>query len=270
MNEVSSQTNSENWHYDAFQSLCLSAFQRISVELDSSHAIVQLIHARLVAGNADPSVVHAGSLGLAELLGVDIEAALKLKQEWLRNSLVVSMTIFDTFLTDLTRFLFLHQPMALPKDKQCSFGEILEAQGYEALIDQIIRKVVNELSYKNYRDRVAYLKKAFGFSLTNLESSLNELGRFAELRNQVVHDSALWKYSWDGRGKGLRIEPKPLPNVSFEAATEASLTVIEVIDGIFVEASRKLFKRDPKVRLTTPETKKLHESIRKQLKERHQ
>src|SRR4051794_11067082 len=38
--------------------------------------------------------------------------------EYSRDSLILAMTLFDSFITDLTKFLFLLRPQAIPKDRQ--------------------------------------------------------------------------------------------------------------------------------------------------------
>ena len=170
--------------------------------------------------------------------------------------------MFDSFLSDLMRLLFLHQPKALPKEKQCSFGEILAVDSYEQILEHVVSKMVHELAYKSYAERLKYLDKQFSIKSSDAEDRLPMIAEFAELRNRVVHDTASYSYGVATGGQELRTERKSVPKVDFYTSMNSAMVVAEVIDALFVAATQKVFKRDPAIRLMTPAVVAAHEKFR--------
>lgn len=262
MSEAENGRERNAWHYQVFQTLCISAFDRVRSLQDAGLAAGQLVLARMRLEEVPTNASASDHPVIQELSLVNSEGALGLREEWHRTSLIASITMFDSFLSDLMRLLFLHQPKALPKEKQCSFGEILAADSYEQLLEHVVSRMVHELAYKSYPERLKYLEKRFHIKSSDAEDRLPSLVKFAELRNKVVHDTASYSYGVATGGRELKTERKSVPRVDFYTSMNSAMVVAEVIDALFVAATRKVFKREPAIRLMTPSVIAAHEKFR--------
>jgi hypothetical protein len=115
-----------------------------------------------------------------------------------------------------------------------------------------------------YAKRLEFIEKTFGIDLSCAKEMLPELLELTKLRNGVVHDLSLYSYEFDSDRGGLWATPKPVVEVSADTAMQASMLMPEIIDAIFLAASRQFFQREPTVRPLTPQIAAVHRSIREE------
>ena len=189
------------------------------------------------------SLRSCGGQGCQEILKlyekVEEDAAYLHRKDMERNALLGAIEIFDSFLSDALRFLFLHEPNAIP-------GKVPKEVG-ETNMDYLERVVRRYFS--SQIKRLRFLGEKFKLKLG--QESVADLVRLTDLRNEIVHHSSFYKFVTDSQGE-VRAEDKPLPSVSSKDATKASMIVTEICDAVFVEMSMRIFKNYPKVRPLTP------------------
>lgn len=106
------------------------------------------------------------------------------------TTLVYGTTLFDSFLTDTARFLYLLHPLSVGKDVQVSLGELVNYGSLNEAIEAIANKKVFELGYKSFQDRIEVLKKRFKLSFSLTVDERKELIRITELRNNAIHNQS--------------------------------------------------------------------------------
>ncbi|WP_123647237.1 hypothetical protein [Lysobacter enzymogenes] len=168
-------------------------------------------------------------------------------QEYSRDAIIVCATIFDSFLTDLTRFLLLLRPTAIPKDRQIRFGDVIQSTSLSALITESVAKYCHELSYKSFQHRIDFLHEKFGFPMEEIQEDIAECARIADLRNRLVHVVSRFSYSsGDGTGS-VQVIQQELPKVTPEIASEAMISTEKAIYKLADLVSQSIFKRSSKL-----------------------
>lgn len=107
--------------------------------------------------------------------------------------LVFATTLFDTFLTDTTRFILLLRPESIGKTQGITVADIIGAASKTELLRVAIDKRVRELSFKSFTDRIEFLAKTYGFEFEISEETTQELNHFSGVRNVLIHDQAFYE-----------------------------------------------------------------------------
>lgn len=233
--------------YQQFQTLAASVAQRLYERSAADAALFRLMTAH------SEFRLQAASEALCKCSGADQvldhhrklvhERTLILDAEYSRDTVIVAMTLLDSFVTDVTRFLLLLRPTAVPKDRQIRVGELFEAADYPTAIDVVVSKYLNELAYRPLRERLTLLHEKFGVTLPD-EPSLKRLDAVALLRNDLVHNVSRFTYTpGDSRGS-VRISMRELPAVAWDMAEQSLNTVVHIVKHILQSVARDVFKRE--------------------------
>lgn len=181
---------------------------------------------------------------------IDKERLEILEAAYSRNVVITTISMFDSFLSDLTRFLLIIHPDAISKERQVKVGEILACSNFSGVLDTIIGKYVHELAYKSIRDRIQYLNQVFGIDISAFSDQLEKLQKYADLRNLLIHDTSNFRYhSNRGRGRLRVVQRNDIPDVAWETAEDVVHICIQVIDAMFNATSIQVFDREPNIRL---------------------
>ena len=173
-----------------------------------------------------------------------------LDREYSSNTVVAAITLFDTFLSDLMRFFLLLRPKALPKDRQVKVADIVTADSLPEVLDAIVGKYVHELSYASLSERLKQLEAKFGIRCLSSGGILEKLEKYVEARNLIVHDAASFRYRASSKSGYIRVSVRgDRPKVAWEDAETAVDTCLHAVDELFAETSRKVFGREPTIRL---------------------
>jgi hypothetical protein len=174
------------------------------------------------------------------------ESLESLKANQARNTLITVVTLLDTYLTDITRFLVLTRPESISKDRLVSFQDILGRESLSSIIDLVVNKVVHEQSYANFRTRVGHLQKTFGISLDQLSDKIDEFENVIQVRNRLIHDVAQYEYtSGSTRGQIVLSQKTSKESVSWVQATKAIDVGMYIAKEIYEKTSRHFFKQEP-------------------------
>lgn len=110
----------------------------------------------------------------------------------LRMSFVYLVALFDAFLTDIFANVVKTRPTILKSSKkQITYDRLLEFGTFEAIVEFIASRELNELSYKSIKDQADYYRDRFGVALEDSGVSVNELVELRCTRNLLVHTNGV-------------------------------------------------------------------------------
>jgi len=161
-----------------------------------------------------------------------------------QNMLIAGITLFDTFLSDITRFLLLVRPKSIPKDYQVRFHDILKESSVASIITNVVEKTVRTRSYESFRKRIKYLRDTFGIDTSSLSSAIDKLERFERLRNSTVHDVSEFRYSADEQPGELKVDPKPHQVTDWGTASKSMVACVEMIQALVTQISKQVFNTE--------------------------
>ncbi len=109
-----------------------------------------------------------------------------------RMSFVYLVAIFDAFLSDIFTEVAQARPKILTSTKKhVSYAKIFELGNFEAMVDFIASRELNELSYKSIKEQADYYEDRFGVALRESGVSVNELVELRCTRNILVHNNGI-------------------------------------------------------------------------------
>lgn len=216
-----------------FDFLVRSVIARVVERRASDAAFFRLVatHASalaLLAAGASATDPRVRDL-IASHARVDRDGFRQIDVEYCRDTIIVSATVFDSFLTDVSRFLLLLRPEALPKDRQIRLAQVFQAQSLPALITAAVDQYTHELSYKSLRERVGFLKDRFGVPVEQAATLVDECEELAALRNRLVHTASRYSYSVGERRGSVEVVSEALPVVTPEVADKSLHAVSEAV-----------------------------------------
>jgi hypothetical protein len=253
---------SKDKQFKQFQTIAASALLRFYRQRHADAALF-----RLMAANAAFLLAEATATSPNEGIWQEVfKNHRRVKREGLdhldslyaENTIISALSVMDSFLSDLTRFLLLMHPAAISKERQIKFGDVLEANDLGKVIGAAVDKFVHELSYKRLSERIDYLQQGFGIDLSTSRKLVETVQSFADLRNRLVHDTSMFMYSAASKTGKLEVLPKSHgQQVQWETADQVLDRCDDLVDAIFLAASKHFFKREPEVRLR----KKIEDSV---------
>jgi hypothetical protein len=173
-----------------------------------------------------------------------------LETSYSRNTVIAAISIFDSFLSDLTKFLLIMYPDAVSKERQVRVGDILYYKSLSDIIDFILGKYIHELSYKSISVRIQYLNQTFGVNLASHDALIDKMQQYAELRNLLIHDVSTYRYK-PAHDKGqLQVHKRSdQSDIDWDTAENVLDTCAELIDAIFTATSKHIFECEPSLKL---------------------
>jgi hypothetical protein len=117
--------------------------------------------------------------------------------------LVYCVSMFDVFLSDVTRLLLLNNLAALGKNCLVPIEVLASQKARNEIIKKEVEKRVRNIAYSSFQDRLASLSTVFGIKLDLEEKEQLELRRLSELRNKIVHDQSAFLFKLDRQHRPL-------------------------------------------------------------------
>jgi hypothetical protein len=168
--------------------------------------------------------------------------------------LIYSTTLFDTFLSDCTKFLLMLYLNAVGKNQSITVEALLSASSQSELINQAVSRKVREVSYLPFIGRVEFLQSTFGLKFETDAETFKFLEHYSGLRNVAVHDQGMFEIQLSKRGK-LEAFPKsnfphptPVSRDDVRMAIKVyGVTVLEILKAIIKQIlkddkGKKFFK----------------------------
>ncbi len=154
------------------------------------------------------------------------------------GQLVYGSSVFDTFLADTTKFLFLLFPSSIGSTKAVTVNDIVLATSTADLLCDAVNQRVLEIGYKSILERVRFLETTYKLETGISQTTRDRLDRFWVLRSTAVHDQGAVELSRDGDNvkgelRACPFTPQPLSYDEFKAAvntyTETAMRLASVI-----------------------------------------
>ncbi len=238
--------------FKEYQSLHVSIIERIYERKAADAALFRLLAAHAAFRIAELEHSLCACLGPKEIFANHKRIKKKgpdtIDSEYSRDSLILSITLLDSFLTDATRFLFLLRPQALPKDRQVKVADVVRANDYARLVTSIVEKYVQEIAYRSIEDRIGELSDRFGIESENIQRDLEALEPFIERRHTLIHTISQFQYD-SAHGGTITVSKQERPVVTWKTAEHVLELVLRIVNTLSRTLSVKLFGREPEVKL---------------------
>lgn len=110
---------------------------------------------------------------------------------------VYATTIFDSFLSDTTRFLLLTNLASMGADCRVPIAVVTKPAARAKVVnEEVSRKVRSLASHNGFGRRLGFLQTRFKLKV-DISQHKEPLDRFSDLRNSLVHDSSLFGFALD-------------------------------------------------------------------------
>ena len=124
--------------------------------------------------------------------------------------LVYCVSIFDVFLSDLTRGLLLNNIASLGQNCVVPIAVLASPAASIEIIKKEVEKKVRNIAYKNFEERLEFLRATFSMHLSLEQKEQSSLKRISELRNKLVHDQSLHTFHLDHKHRpSIQIKGNP-------------------------------------------------------------
>lgn len=102
------------------------------------------------------------------------------------------VAIFDAFLTDILGNVLLQRPDTMKTSKkQLSYEDIIRLQAEGNLINHLVQREVNELSYKSISEQTEYYNKRFNIRVEDSGVDVADLSQIRAARNILIHNNGI-------------------------------------------------------------------------------
>jgi hypothetical protein len=101
------------------------------------------------------------------------------------------ITIFEGYLVDIVRGVFLTHPDALKSGKQLNAETVLQLGGQKQIVSYLAEKEVEELLYKGFPEVVDYFDKKFSINLNASTVPAEQVVEILATRNIHVHNRGM-------------------------------------------------------------------------------
>lgn len=171
------------------------------------------------------------------------------------SHLIYATSLFDSFLSDTTVFLFLLIPRAMGKNQQVSLHVLVEASSKTELISELAVARSREIAYLPIAGRLQFLRHTFGLKIAVDDGTLALISNFTAIRNEAVHDQSIFKLRL-GEDGAVSATPRVLAKLAYEELHVAIDIYGKVARAVYDPVFRQILKASdhPTVSqlLTTP------------------
>lgn len=236
--------------YREFVTVALSVAHRV-LQLDRAkvgYSGLRAAHAKFIIDRFNKRLCNEpGCNEVFEALAIIEKADLEsLDKAQAFTYLITTMSLFDNFLSDVTRFLFLVRPQAISKDRKIELAYVLDCESVSEIINGVISRQVHNISYKIVADRLELLRRVFGLELPELSETVERMEEYISLRNRMVHDVSLFEYMAEGEPGQLKAvrkaEPEPL---EWETVEDSMSVCLDISRALFAEVCTRVFNTEP-------------------------
>ena len=157
----------------------------------------------------------------------------KYRQLILQMMLTRGVDNFLSFISELLALVFRTRPETLRTGEHVRVDFVLEHASMEDLIDRLVERRVEQLSFAGMRSLQADLKKTLGFELLQSEEDVERAVRLVESRNLIVHSRGVVNRRYESRvaaegdsqlGRSLKLWAEQVfMDLGFLAGTVASI-----------------------------------------------
>jgi len=155
--------------------------------------------------------------------------------------LVYATAIFDTFLSDVTKFLIAFKPRVAKDAFSADYDDIESATSIHDLKNKLLSRKVRTMSYRAFNERLRVLKRTFGLKLELDPPTIQLLRDVSDVRNAVSHDQSFLDVVLRDNGdiavvqKGCPRHPTPITPQLFEKAWTVYIEVMKKLYNCVIE-----------------------------------
>jgi len=157
------------------------------------------------------------------------------------SHLVYATSLFDSFLSDTTVFLFLRIPLAMGKNQQISLQTLIEAPSKTEIVSQLATARAREIAYLPFAGRLQFLRDTFGLKFVVDDKTLAALSRYAAMRNASVHNQSILNLQLDEDGC-VNATPRALERVTSDELHTAIDTYGKIAHAVYEAVFRQVLK----------------------------
>ena len=106
------------------------------------------------------------------------------------SAFLLGYSYFEAFIADLAKKILLARPALLPKDKNLTYGEIIDAQAYDILLEKLVEKHVFSVMYNSIEKISEYYSKSLHINWPNYDDEYSVV-KAALIRNCYMHNGGL-------------------------------------------------------------------------------
>jgi len=116
------------------------------------------------------------------------------------SHLVYATTLFDTFLSETTQFLFLLLPQAMGENQPVPLRALIDAASKNEAIAQAASARTREIGHLTFAERIQVLRETFGLDITLSTETADGLAHVASVRDGAANDQGTFPLRLDDRG----------------------------------------------------------------------
>ncbi len=136
-------------------------------------AIIQQHHSQWFAPEEQPAVPDSYSLYQTQVA---------------HAAFLLGHSYAEAFLADLMREIYLARPVALPRDKELKFRDVLELSTYDDVVGCMVDKEVFTVMYNSMENMISYFENRLGIEWPS--SQRDGIVEANLVRNCIVHNNA--------------------------------------------------------------------------------
>lgn len=114
-----------------------------------------------------------------------IQALASYQRHVAHGAFLLGYAYFEAYLADLARAVFKARPGMLPREKQLSIGQILDAQTFDGTLDLILEKEIHTIFFKRIEDIRLYFTDRLQLDWPEVP----ELVTASRIRNCLMHNN---------------------------------------------------------------------------------
>ncbi|MCB0627756.1 MAG: hypothetical protein KDC43_28485 [Saprospiraceae bacterium] len=106
------------------------------------------------------------------------------------SAFLLGYSYFEVFIADLAKKILLSRPVLLPKDKNLTYGEVVDAQEYNILLERLVEKQVFSVMYSSVEKISEYYEKNLHITWPNYCNEYS-IEKAALIRNCYMHNGGI-------------------------------------------------------------------------------
>ena len=106
------------------------------------------------------------------------------------SAFLLGYSYFEAFVADLAKKILLARPALLPKNKNLTYGEVIDAQTYDILLEKLVEQHVFSVMYNSVERISEYYAKSLHINWPNYDDGYS-VEKAALIRNCYMHNGGL-------------------------------------------------------------------------------
>jgi hypothetical protein len=163
------------------------------------------------------------------------------------SHLVYATSLLDTFLSDVTLFMFLLYPASMGINHKITLETLLNSSSRNDAITKIAEKRTREISYLPFVGRLEFLQKNLNLNIKIEPDILDSLAHYTLMRNVAVHDQRMCEIKLNDNGS-IESQDKKESEYPIKITSEDTSKALDTYGIVGIEVSRvictQVLKRD--------------------------